>query len=88
MLSCEATGEGTLNYQWRRLSGSLPDNVKGNNATNLTISNIKASDSGEYYCVVNNGGTEVFSMKVQVMAKGMYSCHIYLRFVSYRDFVQ
>ncbi|XP_065918161.1 basement membrane-specific heparan sulfate proteoglycan core protein-like isoform X2 [Dysidea avara] len=69
LLSCEATGEGTLNYQWRRLSGSLPDNVQGNNATNLTISNITVSDSGEYYCVVNNGGTEVFSMKVQVMAK-------------------
>ncbi|XP_065918159.1 basement membrane-specific heparan sulfate proteoglycan core protein-like isoform X2 [Dysidea avara] len=69
MLSCEATGEGTLNYQWRRLSGSPPDNVQGNNTTNLTISKITVSDSGEYYCVVNNGGTGVSSQEVQVTVK-------------------
>ena len=71
MLRCEATGEGTLNYQWRRLSGSLPDNVQGNNTTNLTIFNITVSNSGEYYCVVDNGGTGVSSMKVQISAKGI-----------------
>ena len=69
MLRCEATGEGTLNYQWRRLSGSPPDNVQGNNTTNLTISKITVSDSGEYYCVVNNGGTGVSSQEVQVTVK-------------------
>ena len=71
VLRCEASGEGTLNYQWRRLSGSLPDNVQGNNTTNLTITNITVSDDGEYYCVVDNGGTSVFSMKVQLTAKGI-----------------
>ena len=70
VLRCEATGEGTLNYQWRRLSGSLPDNVQGNNTTNLTITNITVSDGGEYYCVVDNGGTSVFSIKVHLTAKG------------------
>ena len=70
MLRCEATGEGTLNYQWRRRSGSLPDNVEGNNTTSLTISNITVSDSGEYYCIVDNGGTGVSSQEVQVTAKG------------------
>jgi len=69
VLRCEATGEGTLNYQWRRLSGSLPDNVQGNNTTNLTITNITASDDGEYYCVVDNGGTGVSSENVRVKVK-------------------
>jgi len=69
MLRCEATGEGILNYQWRRLSGSLPDNVQGNNTTNLTISNITVSDSGEYYCVVDNGGTGVSSQEIHVKVK-------------------
>ena len=69
VLRCEATGEGPLNYQWRRLSGSLPDNVQGNNTTNLTITNIRVSDGGEYYCVVDNGGTGVSSENVQVKVK-------------------
>jgi len=73
MLRCEATGEGMLNYQWRRLSGSLPDNVQGSNTTSLTISNITVSDSGDYYCLVDNGGKTVPSMKVQVTTKGIIS---------------
>ena len=85
MLRCEATGEGTLNYQWRRLSGSLPDNVLGNNTTNLTISNITVSDSGEYYCVVDNGGTGVSSNNAYITVKSklllhtLYAFHMYYR---------
>ena len=68
-LKCTATGDGTLNYQWRRVSGSLPSNsrVKGNG--NLDIFNIAVSDSGQYYCEVDNGGDSVSSMKVQVTAR-------------------
>jgi len=69
VLRCEATGEGTLNYQWRRLSGSLPDS----NTTTFTVSNLTVSDSGGYYCIVDNGGTRVPSIKVEVTVKGKYS---------------
>jgi len=69
VLRCEASGERTLNYQWRRLSGSLPDNVQGNNTTNLTITNITVSDGGEYYCVVDNGGIGISSENVRVKVK-------------------
>ena len=68
-LKCRATGNGTLNYQWRRVSRSLPSNsrVKGNG--NLDLFNIAVSDSGQYYCEVDNGGDSVFSMRVQVTAR-------------------
>jgi len=71
VLRCEATGEGTLNYQWRRLSGSLPNRTKENqNKPNLTIANVLAKDNGEYYCEVDNGGKSVSSNRVQVTARG------------------
>ena len=70
MLRCTATGNGTLNYQWKRVSGSLPSTVRmRNGGQNLTIRNIAVNGSGEYYCEVNNGGYSVSSMRVQVTAK-------------------
>ena len=68
-LKCKATGNGTLNYQWRRVSGSLPNSAKGRNSKSMTIRNIAVSDSGQYYCEVDNGGDSVSSMKVQVTAR-------------------
>ena len=70
MLRCEATGNGTLNYQWRRVSGSLPSNVgMSSGGQILTIRSIAVSDSGQYYCEVDNGGASVSSMRVQVTAR-------------------
>ena len=69
MLRCEATGKGKLNYQWRRVSGSFPSNTRGKNSKSLTIRNIAVSDSGQYYCKVDNGGDSVSSMRVQVTAR-------------------
>ena len=68
-LKCRATGNGTLNYQWRRVSGSLPSNSRGSNSRSLTVHNIVVSDSGQYYCEVDNGGDSVSSMRVQVTAR-------------------
>ena len=69
VLRCTATGNGTLNYQWRRVSGSLPSNTGGRSSNSLTIRNIAVSDSGQYYCEVDNGGDSVSSMRVQVTAR-------------------
>ena len=69
-LRCNATGNGRLNYQWRRVSGSLPRNVRmSNGGRGLIIHNITVSDSGQYYCEVDNGGESVSSMRVQVIAR-------------------
>ena len=70
VLRCEAAGDGTLNYQWRRVSGSLPSNARrGSNGQKLTLRNIQVDDNGQYYCEVDNGGERVNSSKVQVTAK-------------------
>ena len=71
-LRCTATGNGTLNYQWRRVSGSLPSNSRGRNSRSLTIHNISVSDSGQYYCEIDNGGDSVSSMRVQVTARSEF----------------
>ena len=66
MLTCEAMGDGTLNYQWRRASGSLQRN---SGRQTLTIQNIAVDDSGQYYCEVDNGGDKVTSKRAQVTVR-------------------
>ena len=70
VLMCKATGEGMLNYQWKKVSGSLPKGALGHNDTNLKIINATINDSGQYYCKVDNGGASVNSMKSNVIVKG------------------
>ena len=69
---CKAIGNGTLNYEWMRELKRLPNTIAVTNDSEgqtLTIGNIAVSDSGQYYCVVNNGGDSVSSMSVQVTVK-------------------
>ena len=68
-LTCEATGAQNLMYYWKRVSESLPSNVRSNGGKTLTILNIKNNDEGQYYCEVNNGGNNVSSMRVQIVVK-------------------
>ena len=68
-LRCEATGNGTLNYQWRRVSESLPGNARDRKTSTLAIRNIAVNDSGQYYCEVENGGDSVSSRRVQVTVR-------------------
>ena len=70
VLECQATGEGTLNYHWKRVSQSLPSNARrSNGGQTLTLRNIVVSGNGQYYCEVDNGGERVTSSRVQVTAK-------------------
>ena len=68
-LRCTATGNGTLNYQWRRVSGSLPSNSRMRSNRNLAIFSIAVIDSGQYYCIVNDDEGNVSSLIVQVTVK-------------------
>ena len=80
VLMCKATGSGTPDYEWMRVSKQLPDTTTITDGGQiLTIGNIAVSDSGQYYCVVNNGGNSVSSMRVQVTVKSesLYKlCHV------------
>ena len=70
VLECQATGDGTLNYHWWRVSASIPSNSRRSNGGHtLTLHNIGISDNGQYYCAVDNGGERVTSSRVQVTAK-------------------
>ena len=70
MLRCEATGNGTLNYQWRKVSGSLPSSASvTDNGKTLAVQSIAVLDSGQYYCIVNDTEGSVSSMRVQVTVK-------------------
>ena len=87
-LWCKAIGGGTLNYQWTRVSESLPEVVLQNTAdTHLMISNITVNDTGKYYCKVDNGGTCVSSMRVQVLVKSKHKnllVNLYVYVKTYR----
>ena len=88
VLRCRAAGDGTLNYQWRRVSGSLPGNARGRKTSTLSIRNITVNDRGQYYCEVDNGGDSVSSMRVQVAVKRklqIINCSYYVKFITYRE---
>ena len=70
VLVCTSTDDEPLNYQWMRVSGSLPKNAKTDDSgQRLTIHNITVNDSGKYYCTVNINESSTPSMKVQVTAR-------------------
>ena len=74
VMKCEATSDSELNYQWRRMSKSLPSRATMSDGNKiLTIRNTKFSDMGQYYCEVDNGGGSVSSMSVQVVIKSKLS---------------
>ena len=69
-LICRATGGEPLTYQWMRVSGSLPKNIRiSNKGRKLTIHNITVSDGGQYYCNVSDNESSVSSMRVNVTVK-------------------
>ena len=73
-LRCEADGGGILNYEWRRVSGSLPNNTKRRaGGKQLIIYNVTVNDTGRYYCEVNNRESSVYSTRVQVIVKSKFA---------------
>ena len=73
-LRCEADGVGSLNYERRRISGSLPNNAKrSGRGKRLIIYNLTINDAGQYFCEVDNGGSSVSSTRVQVIVKSKFA---------------
>ena len=77
-LTCEATGDGTLNYQWMKESGSLPIS---NGGQNLTLNNITVDGSGQYYCEVDNGGEKITSKRAKVIVKSQLLGKVITKFL-------
>lgn len=67
-MTVNATGDGTLTYQWRKGGVILSNGQTGNGSTyagvtsnTLTISNVQAADAGSYDVVVTNPGGDTVS---------------------------
>ena len=76
-LSCKATANGNISYQWRKVSGEITsDKANGVSTSKLTISPVTEEDEGDtYYCVATYGtvnGTlhNVTSNKVIIIVYG------------------
>jgi hypothetical protein len=56
--SVTATGQGTLTYQWYKDGGIMNNggNISGATTATVQISNVQASDEGDYHCVVSSEG--------------------------------
>ena len=69
-LRCDATGNGALTYEWKRVPGSLPKTARFRmNRQFLIIRRVTIIDAGQYYCVVSDNNGSVSSMRVQVTVK-------------------
>jgi len=71
-LSANATGSGTLSYQWRRYSVPLVDNgrISGATTPSLLISAITLSDAGVYDAVVSDACGPVYTNTVLARING------------------
>ncbi|MBR4597088.1 MAG: right-handed parallel beta-helix repeat-containing protein, partial [Opitutales bacterium] len=69
-LSVSASGYGSLNYQWQKLSGGVWVDIEGATSNSYTVQNAPHSNSGQYRCKVSNGGATVYtnSANVQINA--------------------
>ena len=62
---CEATGNGPIRYQWRRVNGEISsDRAEGVNTSTLTISPIQQEDENEYYCVATVTGLDGYNIVI------------------------
>src|SRR5207244_13568789 len=59
----QATGNGTLFYQWNRNSTPLSNGgaISGATTTNLTLTGVSQSNAGSYTCIVTNSTNSVTS---------------------------
>ena len=61
-----------FNYQWDMKNGSFDSRAQGINSHQLTITNLKPDDAGEYRCVMSNSTGRLLSDYVSVTIKGVF----------------
>ena len=75
--ACEATGGvHPIMYTWL-LNGAVlmadPGHISGVNTTNLTITNVIATDGGNYSCHATNGSTNATSNEATLFSESTFS---------------
>ena len=60
-----------FNYKWERKNTKLPSTAHGVNSQQLTITNLKPKDSGEYRCIMSNSTGMIASDYASVIIEGL-----------------
>ena len=76
VLTCRASGLGTLVYSWERSSGSSWTTVSNDNTTSYTTDTTLDIGQYMYRCRVSNDAGSVVSNNAIVNVYGEY-CHVY-----------
>ena len=50
-----------FNYKWIKKNETLPSRAQGVNTSQLTITNLKPDDAGDYQCVMSNSSGTISS---------------------------
>jgi hypothetical protein len=66
----QATGTGTLTYQWFKNTTASP--IVGQTGPSLTLSNVQNSDAGSYFCVATGGCNAVTSNSFGLLLNAIY----------------
>ena len=60
-----------FNYQWEMKNGGFDSRAQGVISHQLTITNLKPDDAGEYRCVMSNSTGKLLSDYVSITIRGM-----------------
>ena len=66
--------DNNFSYKWERKNNQLPSNALNINTEQLTITNLKPGDSGEYRCIMSNSTGQIASNYTLVTVKGLMYC--------------
>ena len=61
-----------FNYTWEKKNEKLSLNVQGVNSQQLTITNLKSEDSGEYRCIMSNSTGKIAADYLLLTVKGLW----------------
>ena len=61
-----------FNYQWEMKNLGFDSGAQGVNSHQLTITNLKPDDAGEYRCAMSNSTGKLLSDYVSITIKGVF----------------
>ena len=71
-LTCMA--HGASSYNWKRKNGNISSTAEGINSKTLSLHNVSAKDSGDYWCEAKNRNGIVSSNFFRLTIEGKYLC--------------
>ena len=61
-----------FSYQWEMKNRGFDSRAQGVNSHQLTVTNLKPDDAGEYQCAMSNSTGKLFSDYVSITIKGVF----------------